>query len=196
MPKAFVPCAGRQLWEWSADVLGAVCDRVVFAVPEGHEDGDGPERVRGGASRSESVRNALEAVPEAEIVVIHDAARPLVTAELIERCVAEIEDGWDGAIAAAPVTDTVKQAGADRRVLRTLDRSALWAIQTPQAFGAAALRQALDQPTEVLAGASDDAALVEAAGGSVRVVESTPANLKVTVPLDLRLAEQLLSDRC
>jgi 2-C-methyl-D-erythritol 4-phosphate cytidylyltransferase len=107
-----------------------------------------------------------------------------------------VRAGWDGAIAAAPMTDTVKEAEADGRVTRTLDRSVLWRIQTPQAFAADTLRRALDVPDEVLAAATDDAWLVERAGGTVRVVESSPANLKVTTPHDLRVAELLLRERC
>jgi 2-C-methyl-D-erythritol 4-phosphate cytidylyltransferase len=192
VPKAFIPCAGRQLWEWSADALASACDRVVFAVPAGYLEGSGPERVPGGASRSESVRNALDAVPEADIVVIHDAARPLVTEELIRRCIAEVEGGADGAGAAAPVTDTIKEADAQRRVVRTLDRSVLWAIQTPQVFRAEALRKAMDADPGALATATDDASLVEAAGGTVRVVEAPADNFKVTWPVDLARAEAAL----
>jgi 2-C-methyl-D-erythritol 4-phosphate cytidylyltransferase len=195
VPKALVVCAGRPLLEWSLDVLRAVCDRVVVAVPPGEEEG--ADRVAGGASRSESVRNALAAAPEAEVAVVHDAARPLVTPELVRACVAAVEEGWDGAVAAARMTDTVKEAtGPDLRVERTLDRSRLWAIQTPQAFRADALRRALDQPAATLAAATDDASLVEAAGGSVRIVEAPPENLKVTGPLDLERAEALLKARC
>ena len=193
-PKAFVACAGRPLVEWSLDVLEAVCDRVVMAVPSDWETG--PDRVHGGAVRSASVRAALAAAPEASVVVVHDAARPLVTRELVEACVDAVRSGgWDGAIAAAPMTDTVKEAAPDGRVTRTLDRSVLWRIQTPQVFGAAVLRRALDVPDAVLAAATDDASLVEAVGGSVRVVEAPPENLKVTTPLDLRLAEDLLRAR-
>jgi 2-C-methyl-D-erythritol 4-phosphate cytidylyltransferase len=125
-------------------------------------------------------------------VVVHDAARPLVTRELVEHCVGALQPGVDAAIAAAPVTDTVKEASPDGRVLRTLDRAALWAIQTPQAFRADVLRRALDVDEETLAAATDDASLVEAAGGAVRVVEAPPENLKITRPADLELAEALL----
>jgi 2-C-methyl-D-erythritol 4-phosphate cytidylyltransferase len=187
-PKAFADCAGRPLLDWSLDVLAAVCERVVVAVPPGFENGD---RVLGGDSRSASVRNALAAAPEATVAVVHDAARPLVTRELVERCIAALP-GWDGAVAAAPVTDTVKQADAGGRVIRTLERSSLWAIQTPQVFAAAALRGALDVDDATLAAATDDASLVEAAGGSVRVVEAPPENMKVTRRADLLLAETLL----
>ena len=186
-------CAGRPLLDWSLEVLGEACDRVVVAVPPGYEEA--PDYVAGGKTRSESVRNALAAAPEATVAVVHDAARPLVTVELVRACVACVEDGWDGAIAAARVTDTVKEAADDLRVERTLDRSRLWSIQTPQAFGADMLRRAMDVPAEALAAATDDAMLVEAAGGSVRIVEASPENLKVTGPLDLERAEALLSAR-
>lgn len=189
-PKAFVVCAGRPLLEWSLEVLRDVCDRVVVAAPEGYDDG--PDRVRGGDSRSASVRNALAAAPEASVAVVHDAARPLVTRELVERCIAALEPGVDGAIAAAPMTDTVKEAGPDGRVLRTLDRSGLWAIQTPQVFRADVLRRALKRDAAALAAATDDAALVEEMGGTVRVVEAPPENIKVTSEADLRIAEALL----
>ena len=190
-PKAFVVCAGRPLIEWSLDVLGSVCDRVVVAAPPGYDEG--PDRVRGGESRSASVRNALAAAPEAETVVVHDAARPLVTRELVERCLAAVGPGIDGAIAAIPMTDTVKDVAPDGRVLRTLDRSALWAIQTPQVFKADILRRALERDAAALAAATDDAWLVDDAGGVIAVVESYPENLKVTRESDLRRAEALLA---
>ncbi len=180
------------------DVLGAVCDRVVVAVPDGYADAEaeGHERVVGGRSRSESVRNALSAAPEADIAVVHDAARPLVTAELVERCVAAIHaPGVDGAVAAAPVTDTIKEADASGRVLRTLDRGTLWAVQTPQVFWADVLRGALDADAKMLAEATDDAGLVEAGGGTVAIVEAPRENIKVTTPLDLGLAGTLLGRR-
>jgi 2-C-methyl-D-erythritol 4-phosphate cytidylyltransferase len=193
-PKAFALCGGRPLLDWSLDVLEAVCDRVVVAVPSGYEGG--PDRVAGGASRSASVRAALTAAPEADVAVVHDAARPLLSRELVERCVAALEQGFDGAVAAAPVSDTIKEADASGRVLRTLDRSTLWAIQTPQVFRAELLRRALDVSEAVLAAATDDASLVEAAGGSVCVVEAPADNLKVTRQVDLELAEALLRARC
>ena len=192
-PKAFAHCGGRPLIEWSLEVLEQVCERVVLAVPPGFDDG--PDRVAGGPSRSASVRAALAVAPEARTVVVHDAARPLVTRALVERCLVALEDGWDGAVAAAPVTDTVKEARADGRVVRTLERSRLWAIQTPQVFRAEVLRRALDVDDEALARATDDASLVEAAGGAVRVVEAPPDNLKVTRPIHLELVEALLRQR-
>ena len=193
VPKAFAACAGRPLIDWSLEVLGAVCDRVVVALPPGHETG--PDRVTGGASRSESVRAALGAAPEATIAVVHDAARPLVTRWLVEACVAALGDGFDGAVAAARMSDTVKEAGDDGRVVRTLERGRLWAIQTPQAFDAEVLRRALDADDDALAAATDDAALVEAAGGAVRVVEAPAQNIKVTREVDLLVAEALLRAR-
>jgi 2-C-methyl-D-erythritol 4-phosphate cytidylyltransferase len=191
-PKAFAMCGGRSLLDWSLEVLEAVCDRVVVAVPEGFE---GEGRVLGGASRSESVRLALAAAPEATVAVVHDAARPLITRELVRECVDALK-GWDGVVAAAPVSDTIKEADGSGRVVRTLDRSALWSIQTPQVFVADVLRRALDVSPDVLAAATDDASLVEAAGGSVRVVEAPAENIKVTRPVDLALAEALLRARC
>jgi 2-C-methyl-D-erythritol 4-phosphate cytidylyltransferase len=127
-------------------------------------------------------------------VVVHDAARPLVSPELFRSALAALE-GADCAVAAAPMTDTVKEAGSDHRVVGTLDRSRLWAIQTPQAFRREALERALDVPGDVLAAATDDAWLVERAGGSVVVVPAPPGNFKVTTPHDLQVAELLLRDR-
>jgi 2-C-methyl-D-erythritol 4-phosphate cytidylyltransferase len=199
-PKAFVVLAGRPMYEWSLDAIRAAdVDEIVIAFPEGNVDDElrGLERctiVAGGATRSESVRNALHAATRDDHVVVHDAARPLAPPELFERCLAGLA-GADAAIAAARVADTVKEAGDDLRVTATLDRSRLWAIQTPQAFRRAALERALDVGDELLAQATDDAWLVERTGGTVRVVESTPANLKVTTPHDLRIAELLLADR-
>jgi 2-C-methyl-D-erythritol 4-phosphate cytidylyltransferase len=191
-PKAFVVCAGRPLIEWSLEVLGSVCDRVIVAAPDGYDEG--PDRVRGGESRSASVRNAVGAVEEeADLFVVHDAARPLVTRDLVERCIAAIEPGIDGAIAAIPMTDTVKEVATDGRVLRTLDRSTLWAVQTPQVFRADILRRALERDAAALAAATDDAWLVDDAGGVITVVESYPENLKVTRESDLRIAEALLA---
>jgi 2-C-methyl-D-erythritol 4-phosphate cytidylyltransferase len=191
-PKAFVVCAGRPLVEWSLEVLRSVCDRVVIAAPPPYDQQR--DFVRGGESRSASVKNALIAAPEATVAVVHDAARPLVTVDLVERCLAALEPGIDGAIAAVPMTDTVKEAADDRRVVRTLDRSSLWSIQTPQVFRADALRNALERDAAALAAATDDASLVEEMGGTVTVVESFPENLKITRKADLQIVEALLVD--
>jgi 2-C-methyl-D-erythritol 4-phosphate cytidylyltransferase len=188
-PKAFAVCAGRPLLEWSVDVLSQVCERVVVAVPADYEEP--PDRVVGGASRSESVRNALAAAPEATVAVVHDAARPLLTRDLLERCLAALDEA-DGAIAAVRVTDTIHAVGADAAIASTPERSTLWAAQTPQVFRANALRRALDVPAAELAAATDDAALVVAAGGRVRVVEAPRENIKVTTAADLRVVESAL----
>jgi 2-C-methyl-D-erythritol 4-phosphate cytidylyltransferase len=196
-PKAFVPLAGRPMIAWSLDACLA-CEAVagvVVAVPGGHEHGlDGIERVRtvdGGSTRAESVANALAAV-DTEYVAIHDAARPLLTAELIDDLVAALaaEPEAAGIIAAAPVTDTVKKVEGDR-VAETLDRSLLWGAQTPQVFRTQALRAALAR----VEAATDEAMLVEAVGGTVLLHDPGTPNLKVTTPLDLRVAELLLAER-
>jgi 2-C-methyl-D-erythritol 4-phosphate cytidylyltransferase len=202
-PKAFVVLAGRPMIGWSLEALAAVpgLERIAIAMPPGHElpgEAGAPQGtvlVPGGATRSHSVRAALAAVGPGEPVVVHDAARPLAPSELFSRTLAALATA-DAAVAAAPVTDTIKEADADLGVRRTLDRASLWAIQTPQAFRREALVEALAQPDDVLAAATDDAWLVERAGGTVRVVESSPDNLKVTTRLDLRVAELLLAERC
>jgi 2-C-methyl-D-erythritol 4-phosphate cytidylyltransferase len=195
-PKAFVDVAGRPMLAWSLDALRAAgIYEIVVALPAGHDTPAGCAGVAGGTTRSESVRAALAAAPPGHhAVVVHDAARPLVEAEHFRATLAALADA-DCAIAAAPVTDTVKEAGPDRLVTATLDRTKLWAIQTPQAFRRPALERALAVPDEVLTQATDDAWLVERTGGTVRVVESTPANFKVTTLHDLRLADHLLADR-
>jgi 2-C-methyl-D-erythritol 4-phosphate cytidylyltransferase len=182
---------------------------VIVAVPRGSE-GDavgGAVAVPGGASRSESVAAGLERV-ETELVAVHDAARPLVTPQLIDDLVERLLGHPDAAavIAAAPVTDTVKRAdeprpskgdfaGAGPTVAETVSRDYLWAAQTPQVFRTAALRAALDADPQRIAAATDDAMLVEKAGGKVLIHPSLRENLKVTTPLDLRIAELLLAER-
>jgi 2-C-methyl-D-erythritol 4-phosphate cytidylyltransferase len=221
-PKAFVPLAGKPMVEWSIDAL-RTCEAVssiVIVVPPGQEgrlggeavaggDADGFELtvVTGGATRAESVTNALAAV-ETELVAIHDAARPLLTAALVEALVADLAAAPDaaGVIAATPVTDTVKRAAEGTRTALTTpeganavlvvegteDRSRLWAAQTPQVFRLPELRRALGQ-TPIPEPATDEAMLVEAAGGTVLIHPCGPENLKVTTPLDLRIAELLLN---
>ena len=201
-PKALVALSGRPMLEWSVAALRAAdgIGAIVVALPGEALDAVPPGciAVAGGAERSHSVRAALAAAPpEADVVLVHDAARPLLTAELVERCLRALDEdgGWDAAIAAAPVTDTVKRAADGLQVTETLVRSALWAVQTPQVFRRAALEQALSRPDEELAAATDDAMLVEQDGGRVRVVEGPAENLKVTTAVDLRLAELLLEAR-
>jgi 2-C-methyl-D-erythritol 4-phosphate cytidylyltransferase len=197
-PKALVELAGQPLLQWSVDVLASVAaiERIVVALPEGVEAPAGTIGVRGGEVRSESVRLALAEAGPGDPVLVHDAARPLLSAELVQATLSAVaEDGVAGAIAATPVTDTVKQTDDARSVTQTLNRAGLWAVQTPQVFRREALERALDVDDEVLAQATDDAWLVECAGGRVVVVAAPPENLKVTTPLDLDLAELLLARR-
>lgn len=196
VPKAFAMLAGRPMVEWSIAALRAVAaiEQIVVALPPGVAAPAGTVGVLGGAQRSHSVRAALEAATDDGVVLVHDAARPLLTAALVEACLAAVGEGADAAIAAAPVTDTIKEC-SDGQVERTLDRSRLWAVQTPQAFRRDVLARALALDDAVVGAATDDAALVEALGGTVRVVPAPPENLKVTTPLDLRVAELLLRER-
>jgi 2-C-methyl-D-erythritol 4-phosphate cytidylyltransferase len=180
--------------------------RAIVAAPPGHE-AEIAEAVRGrfevevvagGASRSESVAAAL-ARSRSELVAVHDAARPLVEPGLIDAMVARLGSSRDvaGVIAATPVTDTVKRVrpGPERAVRRTEDRAGLWAAQTPQVFRTAALSAAHASDPERLETATDDAMLVEAAGGRVLIEPAPARNLKVTTAADLRLAEILLGER-
>ena len=196
-PKAFVHCAGRPLLEWSIEALRACADveRIVVALPPGVTAPPGTEGVQGGEQRSHSVRAALRQAGDAEVVVVHDAARPLLTPALVQDCLDVLAaQDCDAAIAAAPVTDTIKES-AGEVVVRTLDRSRLWAVQTPQVFPRAVLERAHDADPAAAALATDDAALVERAGGEVRLVPAPRENLKVTTRDDLRLAELLLAGR-
>jgi 2-C-methyl-D-erythritol 4-phosphate cytidylyltransferase len=206
-----VELGGRPLIEWSLDAFERAesVGPVIVAVPAGHEGAvrDGAIAVAGGAARSESVAAGLERV-ETEIVAVHDAARPLVTPELIDELVAKLLDRPDAAavIAAAPLTDTVKRAREARpekgdfprggpTVDQTVSRDHLWAAQTPQVFRTQALREALDTDPQRVAAATDDAMLVEKAGGKVLLHPSSLENLKVTTPLDLRIGELLIAGR-
>lgn len=170
-----------------------------MAVPPGFGGADGiagdvVEVVDGGATRTESVANAL-ALCETDLVVIHDAARPLATSEMFDAVLGLLasDDSLAGAIAVSAIHDTVKQVTDDGSIARTIDRSTLRAAETPQAFRTAALRGAIES-----AGASeatDEAMLVEATGGSVATVESDQQNFKVTTPADLERAATLLQAR-
>jgi 2-C-methyl-D-erythritol 4-phosphate cytidylyltransferase len=200
-PKAFVMCGGRPMLEWSIAALQAVPEigHIVVALPAGVEAPAGTTGVVGGQERSHSVRAALHHTLAGDPVLVHDAARPLMTPEIIRATLAGLDAQADAAIAAARVTDTIKEGDHDparpATVVRTLDRDRLWAIQTPQVFRREVLERALAQPHEVLAAATDDASLVEQMGGTVRLVESPRENLKITTPDDLRLAESLLAAR-
>jgi len=170
-------------------------DAIVVAVPHGWEEpaillaeelsaAKVVAAVTGGATRAESVRAALaEVADDAVVVLVHDAARPLVSDALIERVLAPLSEGWDGVVPGLPIPDTVKSVEGDR-VTGTVDRAGLVAAQTPQAFLATRLRAAYAGD---LGGATDCASLVEAAGGRVRWVEGDPKLLKVTTRADLDL---------
>jgi 2-C-methyl-D-erythritol 4-phosphate cytidylyltransferase len=190
-PKAFVMLGGKPMLQWSIEALAPAVEHVVVALPPGVEAPPGTLGAPGGEHRSQSVRNALRAAPEGDPVVVHDAARPLITAELVAEAIAALDSDHDAAIAAAPVSDTIKEvAGADVR--RTVPRRGLWAVQTPQVFRRAVLERALDVPDAILAEATDDAWLVERIGGRVKVVPFPPDNIKVTSPFDLEIAERRL----
>jgi 2-C-methyl-D-erythritol 4-phosphate cytidylyltransferase len=193
-PKAFVALGELPLLATSMERLDGSdwVDAIVVAAPPGWEEpsillaeelgaGKVSAVVAGGATRAESVRLALAEVPdEAVAVLVHDAARPLVDDEVVGRVLTPLAEGWDGVVPALPIADTVKRVDSDR-VLETLDRDDLVAVQTPQAFLADALRRAVAGG----GAATDCAGLVEAAGGRVRWVEGDPKLLKVTTRADL-----------
>jgi 2-C-methyl-D-erythritol 4-phosphate cytidylyltransferase len=203
-PKALVPLRGRPMLEYSVQALRGVAavTRIVVALPAS-ELGAAPEgviAVAGGTQRSHSVRAALDAAgPDGDPVIVHDAARPLAGVQLFTAALDALAAApeADAVIAAAPVTDTIKQVAADGlTVTRTLARSELWAVQTPQVFRRAALERVLREAgDELLAQATDDAWLIERSGGIVHVLASDSGNLKVTTPHDLRVAELILSER-
>lgn len=184
-PKQFRELAGRPLVEWAVEAATSVSDGVVLVVPADRVDAPAPAGVTnvvaGGSSRSESVRCGLAVVPEsADVICVHDAARPFAGPELFARVVAALVEGVDAAVPGVSVADTVKQVDARGRVVATPPRDALRAVQTPQAFVARVLRAAHADGAE----GTDDAALVEAAGGYVVVVDGEPDNRKITTPDD------------
>ncbi len=189
-PKQYELLGGVRVIDRSVAVAREVSDGVVVVVPR--EDAGRERAIAGGDSRSESVRAGLDAVPpEATIVCVHDAARPLATVELYRRAIDAVRLGADAAIPGVPVSDTIKVV-ADGLVVSTPERSSLIAVQTPQAFRASTLRAAHARGGE----ATDDAALVEDLGGKVVVVDGETANRKITVPDDLDWASrQLDSER-
>lgn len=204
LPKAFVELAGRTMLEHAVDaLLGAgVVDRVVAAIPADRVDqtaalfgdraGDRIVVVAGGPERSDSVRLALAAVGEPEFVLVHDAARPLTPSSLIHRVVAALREGMPAVVPALPLSDTVKAVDANGVVLGTPERAGLRAVQTPQGFQTAILLRAYRQ-AGVSAVATDDAALVENLGVPVHTVAGDALAFKITTPLDMRLAEAVLS---
>jgi 2-C-methyl-D-erythritol 4-phosphate cytidylyltransferase len=201
-PKAFAPLNDRPLIAEPLERLEASdwIERIVVAAPPDWEEpcilvaeevaaGKVAATVTGGESRSESVRAALaEVSEEATVVLVHDAARPLVTDAVIERLVTALSDGWDAAVPALPIPDAVKRVDGEG-VVESIDRGGLVTVQTPQAFVAPVLRDAL---TGDVSSAPDCSTLVEARGGRVRVVEGDPHLLKVTTPADLELVASWL----
>jgi 2-C-methyl-D-erythritol 4-phosphate cytidylyltransferase len=191
--KQFRSVGSVRLVDRAVDTATRAADGVVVVLPAG-ETWAGPPvaaAVAGGATRAESVRAGLAAVPDdADIVVVHDAARPLADDALFRRVVDAVTDGIDGAIPALAVSDTIKRVD-DGRVIATVPRDDLVSVQTPQAFRAVTLRAAHAGGAE----GTDDAALVEAVGGTVVIVAGNASNLKVTGPEDLMLVSALLSLR-
>jgi 2-C-methyl-D-erythritol 4-phosphate cytidylyltransferase len=204
-PKAFARLGGRPLLAESLERLESSdwIDQIVIAAPADWEEPSilvaeeiaatkVSSAVTGGASRSESVRQALEEVPEdAAVVLVHDAARPLLPEEVIERVLAPLSENWDAVVPALPVSDTVKKVERDR-VVTTVPRDDLVAVQTPQAFLADVLRRAVAGD---VSSATDCSSLVEAQGGRVKWVEGDPRLLKVTDADDLALVEGWLGER-
>ena len=191
--KQFALLAERPVVEWAVAACRASSSGVVLVLPPGEVgpmDFGADVVVEGGATRTQSVCRGVAAVPEtAEVIVVHDAARPLASEDLFRAVIAAVTtDGAGGAVPGVPVSDTIKVVDGSQRVTATLDRAALVAVQTPQAFDAVLLRRAHANGTE----ATDDAALVEALGATVRVVPGDARNLKITTPADLDTAEHLL----
>ena len=185
-PKQYLPLGGGRVLDWALRAARADSDGVVLVVPADRTTQAEPLAdvvVAGGATRSASVRAGLAAVPDdAAVIVVHDAARPVPVPEVWQRVRAAIDAGADAAVPAVPVADTLREIGGG-----TVDRARYVAVQTPQAFRAAALRAAHAGEPE----GTDDASLVEAAGGRVVVVDGDASNIKITTPVDLRLAELL-----
>lgn len=189
--KQFNVLGGRRIVDWAVLAAAAACEGVILVLPEEQVgrvalDVQPDVVVAGGATRSASVRAGLAEVPAGvQVVVVHDAARPMAHPGLFAAVLQALVDGADGAVAAVPVADTLKRVGPDGAVVATVDRSGLWAVQTPQGFRLDVLRAAHAGEPE----ATDDAGLVEAAGGRVVVVPGDRRNLKVTDPADLALLE-------
>ena len=204
MPKALVTLRGRSILDWS---IAAFADHpdldelVVVAPPSASHTIASTVTshcplpcavVPGGASRTESVRRGLSCLSEqVELVLVHDAARPLVPARLISDVVARLRAGADAVVPVLPVADTIKRV-ADESVVSTVDRAELRRVQTPQGFRAATLRAAYAAAPELVA--TDDAGVVEAYGTKVSTVPGDEAAFKITTPYDLRLAELLAAD--
>jgi 2-C-methyl-D-erythritol 4-phosphate cytidylyltransferase len=189
-PKQFATLRGATVLDRAVATALRCSEHVVVVLPAdvAWSPPDTVAVVTGGSTRSASTRAGLDAVgPDAEIVIVHDAARPLASPQLYERVVSAVRAGADAAVPALPVTDTLKQVEGDA-VVATMPRDGLVAVQTPQAFAAAALRRAHEGGRDD----TDDAAVVEACGGRVVVVPGDPRNVKITVAADLEIAAALL----
>jgi 2-C-methyl-D-erythritol 4-phosphate cytidylyltransferase len=188
--KQFAPLGGSSVLDRAVEVARAACDGVIVALPT-DAPWEAPADVRttiGGTTRSASVRAGLAGIPDdAECIVVHDGARPLASRHLFLVVIAAVAAGADAAVPVLPIVDTVKRV-RDHQVVETLSREDLVIVQTPQAFRAAALRRAHETGAE----GTDDAALVEAAGGTVVTVEGERRNLKLTLADDLELAQALI----
>ena len=184
-PKQFEELGGRRVLDWAVAAASDASDGVVLVLPAANVDRSNPLEVAGGATRSESVRTGLAAVPEnATVVCVHDAARPFASSRVFAAVIGAVAGGADAAVPGVPVVDTIKVVAADGTVMSTPDRSTLVAVQTPQAFRATCLRAAHAAGAE----GTDDAALVERLGGKVVVVPGEPRNRKITEPNDLAWA--------
>lgn len=203
MPKAFVPLRGRPLlWHCVQGLLASGCIHVVVAaVGAQHRDraravladaGQQVEIVTGGEHRSDSVRAALDSVPDADVVVVHDAARCLTPITVIQAVVHAVLAGAPAVIPVLTMVDTIKQVDPDGCVVRTVDRSVLRAVQTPQGFAADVLRRAHQVRSAPM---TDDAGLVEASGVPVTTLPGHPHAFKITTPFDLAIAEMLTGVR-
>ena len=199
-PKQFLNLGGRPLFHRAIEaVAGAGCSPIVLVVPESHLDHArevapaSPDLriVAGGETRQHSVANGL-AIIEADSVVVHDAARPFASTELVLRVLAALADS-DAVIAAVPVDETLKRVDADSEVTETVDRSTMWRAQTPAAFRVETLRDAHRRAEEEGFTGTDESQLVERYGGTVRIVRGHRDNLKVTFPEDIALAEAMIS---
>jgi 2-C-methyl-D-erythritol 4-phosphate cytidylyltransferase len=174
-------------------VVVALAEEEAISPPDWLTGLDARVRVvSGGQTRAESVRRALAALPDdLDVVAVHDAARPLVTADVVARCI-DVAAAGEGAVAGCPAVDTMKEVEEGQRIVGTPDRRRLWHAHTPQVFPAGALRRAYEGDLE---GATDDASLLERQGLTVRMVDGGAANLKVTRPEDLLLAEAVVRSR-
>jgi 2-C-methyl-D-erythritol 4-phosphate cytidylyltransferase len=191
-PKQFLSAGSGRLVDHAVAAAGAVCDEVVLVLPGGAEWDGSPVAavVAGGETRADSVRAGLATVAtDADVIVVHDAARPLATPALFEIVIDAVRAGADAAVPALDVSDTLKRV-ENGRVTATVERDGIVSVQTPQAFRADVLRAA----HAFGATATDDAALVEAAGGTVVIVAGDPRNVKVTTVADLALVTKLLEE--